>query len=44
MNYPSNISRRQFELVRPILEGARQSTRPRKYDLYDLFCAVAYVL
>ncbi|MGA3510054.1 IS5/IS1182 family transposase, partial [Lactiplantibacillus plantarum] len=30
MNYPSNISRRQFELVRPILEGARQSTRPRK--------------
>ncbi|MFO1547404.1 transposase, partial [Lactiplantibacillus plantarum] len=44
MNYPSNISRQQFELVCPILEGARQSTRPRKYDLYDLFCAVAYVL
>ena len=27
-----------------MLENARQSTRLRKYDLYDLFCAVAYVL
>ncbi|WP_235714536.1 MULTISPECIES: IS5 family transposase [Lactobacillaceae] len=44
MNYPSNPSRQQFELIRPDLEAARQSTRPRKYDLYDLFCAVAYVL
>ncbi|WP_438819168.1 IS5 family transposase [Lactiplantibacillus plantarum] len=44
MNYPSNPSRHQFELIRPDLEAARQSTRPRKYDLYDLFCAVAYVL
>ncbi|WP_241493155.1 IS5 family transposase [Levilactobacillus brevis] len=44
MNYPSNPSRHQFELIRPDLEVARQSTRPRKYDLYDLFCAVAYVL
>ncbi|WP_262350691.1 IS5 family transposase [Lactiplantibacillus plantarum] len=44
MNYPSNPSRHQFELIRPDLEAARQSTRPRKYDLYALFCAVAYVL
>ncbi|WP_265487645.1 IS5 family transposase [Lactiplantibacillus plantarum] len=44
MNYPSNPSRHQFELIRPDLKAARQSTRPRKYDLYDLFCAVAYVL
>lgn len=44
MNYPSNPSRHQFELIRPDLEAARQSTRSRKYDLYDLFCAVAYVL
>ncbi|MGA3433281.1 IS5/IS1182 family transposase, partial [Lactiplantibacillus plantarum] len=40
MNYPSNISRQQFELIRPDLEAARRSTRPRKYDLYELFCAV----
>ncbi|QCZ44881.1 transposase (plasmid) [Levilactobacillus brevis] len=44
MNYPSNPSRQQFELIRLDLEAARQSTRPRKYDLYDLFCAVVYVL
>lgn len=44
MNYPSNPSRQQFELIRPDLEAARQSTRPRKYDLYALFCAVVYVL
>ncbi|MGA3473177.1 IS5 family transposase [Lactiplantibacillus plantarum] len=44
MNYPSNISRQQFELIRPDLEAARRSTRPRKYDLYELFCAVVYVL
>ncbi|MGA3433291.1 IS5/IS1182 family transposase, partial [Lactiplantibacillus plantarum] len=29
MNYPSNISRQQFELIRPDLEAARRSTRPR---------------
>ncbi|MGA3479762.1 IS5/IS1182 family transposase, partial [Lactiplantibacillus plantarum] len=28
MNYPSNISRQQFELIRPDLEAARRSTRP----------------
>ncbi|WP_172637851.1 transposase, partial [Lactiplantibacillus plantarum] len=44
MNYPSNISRQQFELIRSDLEAARRSTRPRKYDLYELFCAVVYVL
>ena len=44
IGYPSDITRQQFELIRPDLEAARHSTRPRKYDLYDLFCAVAYVL
>ena len=43
-DYPSDISREQFELIRKELEQAKRRTRPRKYDLYDIFCAVLYVL
>ena len=39
-NYPSDISRGQFELIRAELEQAKHKTKPRKYDLYDIFCAV----
>lgn len=42
--YPSDVSRQQFELIRPILESARKQTRPRTLDLYEVFCAVLYVL
>lgn len=42
--FPSDISREQFEQVRPMLEAARRKTRPRKHDLYDVFCAVLYFL
>lgn len=42
--FPSDISRAQFELVRPMLEAARRKTRPRKHDLYDVFCAVLYFI
>jgi len=42
--YPSNISREQFQLIREELENARKKTRPRKVDLYDVFCAILYVL
>ena len=43
-DYPSDISREQFELIREELENAKRKTRPRTYDLYDIFCAVLYVL
>jgi transposase len=43
-SYPSDISREQFEKIRPILESSRKKTKPRKLDLYDVFCAVLYVL
>ena len=43
-NYSSNITRQQFELIRPALENFRKRTKPRKYDLYEVFCAVLYVL
>ncbi|GFQ64323.1 hypothetical protein TNCT_662311 [Trichonephila clavata] len=43
-NYPSDISREQFEKIRPILESSRKKTRPRNLDLYEVFCAVLIVL
>ena len=42
--YPSDISREQFEPMFPILESARKKTKPRTIDLYDVFCAVLYLL
>jgi transposase len=42
--FPSDISRDQFEHIRDMLEAARRKTRPRKHDLYDVFCAVLYFL
>jgi transposase len=43
-SYPSDISRKQFEQVKPLLEEARKKTRPRTVDLYEVFCGVLYVL
>ncbi len=42
--YPSDISREQFEKIREELLGAKKITHPRKYEIYDLFCAVLYLL
>ena len=42
--FPSDIGREQFELVRDTLEAARRKTRPRKHDLYDVYCAVLWFL
>ena len=42
--HPSDISREDFEPLRELLEAARRKTRPRKHDLYDVFCAVLYFL
>ena len=42
--YASDITRDQFELIRPILETARKRTKPRVVDLYEVFCAVLYLL
>ena len=43
-HYPSDVSRDQFERIRPLLESARIKTKPRQLDLYELFCGVLYVL
>ena len=43
-SYPSDITREQFERIRPILESSRKKTKPRRIDLYDIFCGILYVL
>ena len=43
-NYPSDLTREQFEIIRADLPAAKKSTHPRTYDLYDIFCAVLYLL
>ena len=42
--YLSDITRAQFEKIRPLLERARKRTRPREHDLYEIFCGLLYVL
>jgi transposase len=42
--YPSDITREQYEAIRLMLETAKKRTRPRQVDLYDVFCAILYVL
>ena len=42
--YPSDITKEQFEQSRSILESGRKKTAPRKLDLYEVFCAILYLL
>lgn len=42
--YQSDITRDQFERIRPLLESARKRTRPRTVDLFDVFNGVLYIL
>jgi len=43
-SYPSDISREQFEPLQAIFEQSKQQTKPRVVDLYDVLCAILYVL
>jgi transposase len=43
-SYPSDITREQFEFIKQDLENANKTTRPRKIDLYEVFCAILYLL
>ena len=42
--YPSDITREQFSVIVPMLESVRRKTKPRTVDLYEVFCAVLYLL
>jgi len=43
-NYPSDITREQYELVREELEYRRVDTKPRDIDLYSVLCAILYLI
>ena len=42
--YDSGISREQFTQISDDLESAKNKTRPREVDLYEVFCAILYLL
>ncbi len=42
--YPSDITRADFEAIKPILEQSIKKRRPREVDLYEIYCALLYVL
>lgn len=42
--HPSDISPEKFESIRSFLPSARKAARPRRVDLYEVFCAVLYLL
>ena len=43
-DYPSDITREQFELIREELESVKKKTKDRDVDLYSIVCAIQYIL
>jgi transposase len=43
-SYPSDITREQYRVIAADMAAAKKETHPREYELYDIFCAVLYVL
>ncbi|MDR2523124.1 MAG: transposase [Synergistaceae bacterium] len=42
--YDSDVSRERFNPISRDLEFLKKKTRPREVDLYDVFCAILYLL
>lgn len=42
--YPSDLTRKQFEVIEPLLRSARKKTAPRHPDLRQVFNGVLYLL
>jgi len=42
--YSSDVTREQFALISSDLESVKKTTKPRKIDLYEVFCAILYLL
>jgi len=42
--YPSDITREKYAQISHYLENAKKATCPRKIDLYEVFCAILYLL
>jgi len=43
-NYPSDITREQFALIQADLTPKKKRTKPREIELYDIFCAILYII
>ena len=43
-SYGSDITREQFAHIACDLENVKKRTRPREVDLYEIFCAILYLL
>jgi putative transposase len=41
--YPSDLTERQWRLIRPLLPAAKPGGRPRKYDLREVVNALLYI-
>jgi transposase len=42
--YTSDITREQFAIIREDMERAKKETKPRTIDLYEIICAILYLL
>lgn len=42
--YPSDITREQIGEIESDLAGGRKTTHPRTYEIYEILCAILYVL
>ena len=42
--YPSDITREEFAVIEADLAAAKKQTKPRNYELYEMFCAVLYLI
>lgn len=42
--YASDISREKFVEIEQLLRSVRRSTKPTAVDLYEVFCAILYLL
>jgi hypothetical protein len=43
-NFPTDISRKEFEEARTFLDAVLKATRPKLHDPYDIFCAILFVM
>ena len=43
-DYPSNLTREQYELLRELLPPSKPGGRPREVDLWEILNAIFYVL
>jgi hypothetical protein len=42
--YPSDITREQYKIIEEELEKAKRKTKERELDLYEILCAVLYLV